>query len=141
MISSPIKSMVVSFVLSFTGHGFSKLITSKNSIVKAIWAFFILIGMAATMYYITMTVEEYFEYNVITNIKTIYPQSITFPAITLCPALTERLDIIHCQFELIHAHPCNFTNFTIYNQEFERYDCFTVNGPEQHRRDVSHQNI
>lgn len=139
--SSSIKLILASFVHSFTGHGFNKLVITKNPILKASWTLFILLGTAGCMYYINMNIQEFFQYNVFTNIITKYSTNLTFPAITICPQTGKNLDIIHCQFELGHDHPCNFTNMTVYTQNFERLDCFTINGPDKHTGNVIHSNI
>lgn len=44
----------------------------------------ILVSFTAGMFIISRSVKDYFQYDVITNIKRMTPNSVTFPAITIC---------------------------------------------------------
>ena len=58
--------------------------TTKSYLLKLIWAVLILVIFGVGFFNISYAVADYYNYDVITNIERIKPDSVTFPAITVC---------------------------------------------------------
>lgn len=97
--------------MNFTMHGWSNFASSNNITVKIVWTLLILTSLSAGLYNIGITVNDYYKFDVITNIARADARSIQFPAITVCTKdmHQERLSISNSQVDV-------YTNF--YNISF-----------------------
>lgn len=58
--------------------------SAKNYSAKTIWIVLTLLSFSGGLVNIFQTVDEYYEYDKITNVERITPTSVTFPSITFC---------------------------------------------------------
>ncbi len=65
--------------------GVPDLASSKSLIARLIWFISILISVGFTFYLIISSIIAYYNYDIVTNIKVVYPSQIDFPAVSFCP--------------------------------------------------------
>ena len=65
-----------------SAHGIPNLVSNKTLIIKLIWIVSILASICGCAWFISSSVSEYFQYDVITNIKIQKVYSMEFPAVT-----------------------------------------------------------
>ncbi len=84
LINQKIHDKFVEMCLNSTVHGVSNIARTKNIVMKYIWilAFFLFSSFAAIL--ITISIFDFFEYNVNTNIQVINQIPTDFPAISIC---------------------------------------------------------
>ena len=78
------KSHLLELLESSSFPGVPIVIKSKQSIVKLIWLVFILLLLAASIYFVTDSILTFFKYEKITNIDVFSEQTSPFPAISFC---------------------------------------------------------
>ena len=71
-------------IKSSTVHGFSHLLRSKRLVSKVLWFILFAAGIIASITCTWASVNEYFQYNVMTQLREIEEAEVTFPAITIC---------------------------------------------------------
>jgi hypothetical protein len=64
--------------------GIRLIVTTDNYLFKASWAILILISFGFGIYNVSYVVNNYYQFDVITNIERVTPDNVTFPAITIC---------------------------------------------------------
>jgi len=72
------------FANSTSLHGIPKAIQQESLILKLIWLLLILLSVCVGIYIIFLTFNDYYQYDVITNVERVTHLSVTFPAITIC---------------------------------------------------------
>jgi len=65
--------------------GVPDLVSSKSPVARLMWFIFILLSMGLTFYLIISSIIAYYNYDIVTNIKVVYPSQIDFPAVSFCP--------------------------------------------------------
>lgn len=75
------------FTSSTTFHGFPKVASADNLQVKLLWIILISLSFSGGMINIFETVNDFYKYDVITNIERVTAKNPTFPAITICSTL------------------------------------------------------
>ena len=64
--------------------GIRLIVTTDNYLFKASWTILILISFGFGIYNISYAANNYYQFDVITNIERVTPDNVTFPAITIC---------------------------------------------------------
>lgn len=72
------------FFSTISVPGISRIFITDNRLFKALWTVLILISVTFGFYNISETVKDYYKFDVITNIERIRPDSVIFPAVTVC---------------------------------------------------------
>ena len=88
-----LKYIFLKWVDSLTLHGIPNLIRTKHTIMKILWAIAFIISSGLCAYMTYSGVTNYFQYDVVTKIKTIEENPIYFPTVTICninPFVTEE---------------------------------------------------
>ena len=67
-----------------TMHGLSRIIKTKNWIIKIIWLIFLLTSIGAFINYSIESLYDFLDYKVTTEIRTIYETPTIFPTVTIC---------------------------------------------------------
>jgi len=65
--------------------GVPNLVNSKSLMARLMWFISILMSVAFTFYLIMSSIIAYYSYDVVTNIKVVYPSQIDYPAVSFCP--------------------------------------------------------
>ena len=135
----------------FTIHGYSKIMKTANVCRKIFCLLCLIILLSTLVYYIVITLQNYYQYDVVTQIKIKEAEIMTFPAITLCPviynysvSLNQRPYIfeefgsnhlrnifLECKFEGRECSIDDFENFTQYWQYEQTgisLNCYKFNG-------------
>ena len=73
------------FCRSSTIHGTFLLYESTNIVSRAIWALIILMGIALAILFINWHNDSWQQHPVITSVKQVPIEEVSFPAITICP--------------------------------------------------------
>lgn len=97
-----VKSAIYETLSDFSGHGFSNLIKSKRTVTKLLWGFIIVLSIVFCFTFIVFSLQQYLDFDVVTNIKMKKAEEIEFPAITICDensfsSLTDRL--LMCKYD------------------------------------------
>jgi hypothetical protein len=79
-----IKKKTVEYFKSMAIPGIRKIVTTKNYFFKASWTILILISFGFGIQSVSLAAYNYYQFDVITKIKRITPENVTFPAITIC---------------------------------------------------------
>jgi hypothetical protein len=69
-----------------TFHCYPKIFQTKSIYAKLIWSLIFVLFSCLTFWLVVKGIVEYFEFDVVTKIRVISPQSITFPTVTICEA-------------------------------------------------------
>ncbi|RMZ96413.1 DEgenerin Like [Brachionus plicatilis] len=78
------KELFNSWIESSTVHGVPNIFRNKNWILKFFWTFCVLCSSGYCVFNLTKTLIDYFEFNVITEIRNERMASIQFPAVSFC---------------------------------------------------------
>jgi len=128
-----IKKSVSLTLRDSTAYGVPKIFRSKILFFKLLWLTFFILGSVASVYYIWEAVDNYFKYEVITKIESVYEQPMKFPTISFCSYEANAFDkkllksiVKKCWFNLDSSCDSNLDNY------FERFksfrgDCFRFN--------------
>ncbi len=143
-----IKKEIRSF---FSPNGYSAVFKTSSSFKKIFWLMFLIILFPLCLFYIDMNFREFYQYDVVTQIKNKENETLTFPAITLClvdynysvnlnqtPYLIEQFEtrdlndiLLQCNFEDRECSKNDFEHFTLYFQ-YEtiesQLNCYKFNG-------------
>jgi hypothetical protein len=87
------KDIVREAALRSTIHSIPKIVSTKIKFVKLIWIIASLFSISFCGFLIIITVNEYFHYNVVTNIQVFSEKISEFPTITYCngnPLVTDK---------------------------------------------------
>lgn len=68
-----------------TSYGLPRIFKTNKVILKIFWLTYFLIGGIATVVFVLNVIMSYLEYEIISRIQTISEQSMSFPAISICP--------------------------------------------------------
>jgi hypothetical protein len=79
-----IKARTIEYFKSIAIPGIRLIVTTDNYLFKASWAILILISFGFGIYNVSYAVNNYYQFDVITNIERVAPDNVTFPAITIC---------------------------------------------------------
>lgn len=71
-----------------TAHGLPRILTSKNNFFRIMWTLAVLAAFTYSTYTIIKYSENYFQYDVTTNIENYQESPIKFPAVTICNRIT-----------------------------------------------------
>ena len=82
-------------------QGLVQFFASKNVVSKTYWFVIFAVSSIATFGQVYTVFEDYFSYNVVTDVKVIQNSSIDFPSVTICN--TNR---VHCGNLLKYASTC-----------------------------------
>lgn len=72
------------FLSTASFHGFPRIATTSSRLVQLVWIVFIVLSGAVGFINIVQTVNDFYQFDVITNVDRISAKSLTFPAITIC---------------------------------------------------------
>ena len=117
MLADEIKKIVRDFSLVSTAHGLPNIFKSKRLFNRLFWLFFVLSSSIISCYFIYLSVLAYFEYDVITIIKTEYDQPAEFPTVTFCSRINGLFDNL---------------NQSIFKEMSFGYDKSLINDPFNH---------
>ena len=76
--------LLVELASSSTIHGVANIVKTKHLLIKLIWLFSIIVSFGICCFYTTQSINEYLEYNTMTDTKTFYQNPTEFPAVTFC---------------------------------------------------------
>jgi hypothetical protein len=95
LFSDKVKYEFQEMCLRSTAHGVANIIRSEHLFMKCIWIIFFLTFSCLASGLIAMSIVDYLEYGVHTNIQVINAIPTDFPAVTICKktCLFEKLSI------------------------------------------------
>lgn len=110
-----LKSNLSAWMLSFTGHGFSKLARAKSQMEKIFWSSIILSSFTLCLFFIITTLQQFFDFEVVTNIRLKHTGELEFPAVTFCTNnnLTKE-NMLDCKFNNIKCKNSDLEEITIF---------------------------
>jgi len=129
-------------VKGFTNiRGYSGVLGTSNPLLKLLWILFFLLLFSAFIQNVYENIYDFFQYTVVTEIKTVNEYPMTFPAITLClvslPTFSTDLDpvksLLYYKFNGIPSKFEDIESFEIRTQfnmlyNSENMTCFVFNG-------------
>lgn len=132
-ISEKIKDSTVELILASTSHGLPSIFRSKRICFKVMWTVLFISSFSVCTYFVTSSILEYLNYEVVTSIELIYEIQSEIPTISFCGNQTNfgnksiRSVVTNCQIQgdvRCRVEPENF--FEEYIDE--TYDnCFRFN--------------
>jgi len=81
---SKVKAKTVDFFKTISIPGVSQIVTTESYFLKLLWTVVILCVFGVGFENISEAVADYYKFDKITNIERVYPENVTFPAITVC---------------------------------------------------------
>ena len=81
-----LKTLLVDRALLSTFHCYPKIFQTKNLYAKLTWSLLFILFSCLTFWFVVKGVLDFLEYDVVTKIRVISQQSITFPTVTICDA-------------------------------------------------------
>lgn len=72
------------FISTTSFHGFPRIAATNSRLVQLVWIVFIVLSGALGFIIIFQTVNDFYQFDVITSIDRTSSKSLTFPAITIC---------------------------------------------------------
>jgi hypothetical protein len=67
-----------------TAYGLPNLVKSKRLFQKLMWLFFIILSASASFWIVFNSISNYFNFEYITVIRSVYEQPSKFPTISIC---------------------------------------------------------
>jgi hypothetical protein len=83
---SNLKTLLVEWSLLSTFHCYPKIFQTKNIHAKLTWSLLFILFSCLTFWLVVKGILDYVEFDVVSKIRVISQQSITFPTITICDA-------------------------------------------------------
>jgi hypothetical protein len=83
---SIIRSKIREFALNSTFMGVPNIARNELKLLKIMWLVFVLLASGGCFYICILTVMNYLEYNVVTQIQVVRDRVTEFPTITICNA-------------------------------------------------------
>jgi len=80
-----------------TAYGLPNIFRSKRFFNKIFWTTFLIVSMALAAFYIVNDLADYFNYDVVTTVKTEYDQPTEFPTVSFCSKQTDLYDKFNIQ--------------------------------------------
>jgi hypothetical protein len=77
---------------SSTAHGFPNIVRNESKLLKIMWIVFLLASMGSCIYFVILSLKNYFQYEVVTKTRVINDVPSPFPTVTVCninPIFTE----------------------------------------------------
>jgi len=81
---SKVKAKTVDYFKTISIPGVPQIVTTESYFLKLLWTVVILCVFGFGFDNISQAVADYYKYDKITNIERVYPENVTFPAITIC---------------------------------------------------------
>ena len=81
-----IKEKTYKFFSQSTSHGFPRMVTSDHIIFKGFWVVFTTLSLGYCLYVCYQTVDYYYSWPIVTNVKRITSAPFIFPTLTICSA-------------------------------------------------------
>ncbi len=72
------------FAETFTGHGLRQIYFKNSKLERFVWLLFIVISVIFCSFYIYNSFNDFFAYDVISNIRVQYESTLVFPAFIVC---------------------------------------------------------
>ncbi|CAF1327291.1 unnamed protein product [Rotaria sordida] len=102
-------SIVREFALSTSTHGLPGIARSQSKHNCIFWTLSFLIFTGVMIYFVTESIQNYFQYPTQTSVSVVVEQSQTFPAVTICNYSPLRYDTFISPF-LNYTNSINVTN-------------------------------
>ncbi len=93
-----IKNKVSELIQVSTAYGLPNVYRSKRLFNKSFWLFFLVISFMGASYYIYNDIVDYFNYEVVTTVKTEYDQPTEFPTISFCSLNSLNNSILNYEY-------------------------------------------
>ena len=68
-----------------TAYGLPRIFRSKRFLLKIYWLLFFLMGSLASIMFVLSSLKNYYDFEVITKIESVYEQPMPFPTVSFCP--------------------------------------------------------
>ncbi len=81
---SKVKAKTVDYFKTISIPGVPQIVTTESYLLKLLWIVVILSVFGFGFENISEAVADYYKFDNITNIERVYPENVTFPAITIC---------------------------------------------------------
>ena len=81
---SEIKNEIKNMAIGSTAYGVPNLFRSKRLLNKVFWLFFLVASSAVSCVYVYLSIIDYYKFDVVTLIETVYEQPTEFPTVTFC---------------------------------------------------------
>ena len=65
-------------------HGVSPILMEEKKTMKALWSLLLATAWIVCIHFVLLNIREYFKYEVITSVNTVYEKPFKFPAVTFC---------------------------------------------------------
>ncbi len=104
ILKSKFFSALLKLIDKSTFHGIPNIVRAESVYSRFFWIFFTLLSSAACVYYIKDNLDNFLNFNYVTNVDVIYEQPMQFPAISICSCSNSTLNtplkslIIKCLF-------------------------------------------
>ena len=89
------KKVILALIETSTAYGLPNIVRSRRLFNKLFWLTFIVLSLTAATYYIVNDLEDYFNFEVVTTVKTEYDQPTEFPTISFCSRQRNLYDTIN----------------------------------------------
>ena len=87
------KKVILALIETSTAYGLPNIVRSRRLFNKLFWLTFIVLSLTAATYYIVNDLIDYYNYEVVTTVKTEYDQPTEFPTISFCSNQRHLYDI------------------------------------------------
>ena len=109
-MQSKISAYIDEWALTTTIHAVPNIFRTQNTLVKTIWFISLLVSGGWCFFMVINTMAQFYDYEVVTQIKMIYEIPAVFPAVTVCNANSfttqKSLEYVKRYLEIL-----NFTDF------------------------------
>ena len=78
------KATTVDYFKTISIPGVPQIVTTESYLIKLLWTVVILFVFGVGFENISEAVADFYKFDKITNIERVYPENVTFPAITIC---------------------------------------------------------
>ena len=136
------------FKAFFSRNGYSVLLETSSIFKKVFWLSCMIVLFVTGMNLVVSNVKEYEAHDVVTHIKDIYVETLTFPAITFClaeyspenPTLIKSRDLrsvfsyYYFEFEnFLNLNLFEFISIDTYSIDDQSLDCYVFKGEQNQK--------
>jgi len=133
--SDRLKRTFFGFISSSCCYGLSNILKTERQVIKIMWIVFIVISTGLCFLFLFFSIQNYASWNVVTESRLIYNESLIFPQIIVCKDNHKSINeyqIKSCQFNRIDCVN-DFDKVEVFDDYGIKKECIRFNGGKNNK--------
>ena len=83
-ISKRLKEKFLELILDSKCHGLPNIFSNRICLTRILWIILVSLSITINLYQIYLSLIDYFNFDYVTNIDSVYEEHVIFPTISMC---------------------------------------------------------